>query len=73
MKRYGKTVMRQCKYYEVGNISEYMVETYLSGNISTFKALSKELCGEAKRKFIEYAFSEVNPQYLREIIEATVR
>ena len=50
-----------------------MVETYLNGNISTFKALYKELCGDAKREFIEYAFSEVNPQYLREIIVATVR
>lgn len=50
-----------------------MMETYLNGNISTFKALYKELCGEAKREFIEYAFSEVNPQYLREIIVATVR
>ena len=43
MKRYGKTVAQQCKYYEVGNIFEYMVETYLNGNISTFKALYKEL------------------------------
>lgn len=73
MKRYGKTVAQQCKYYEVGNIFEYMVETYLNGNISTFKALYKELCGDAKREFIEYAFSEVNPQYVREIIVATVR
>lgn len=73
MKRYGKTVAQQCKYYEVENIFEYMVETYLNGNISTFKVLYKELCEEAKREFIEYAFSEVNPQYLREIIVATVR
>lgn len=73
MKRYGKTVAQQCKYYEVGNIFEYMVETYLNGNITMFKTLYKELCREAKRDFIEYAFSEVNPQYLREIIVATVR
>ncbi len=73
MKRYGKTVAQQCKYYKVGNIFEYMVETYLNGNISTFKALYKELCGEAKRDFIQYAFSEIHPQYLREIIVATVR
>ena len=73
MKRYGKTVAQQCKYYEVGNIFEYMVETYLNSNISSFKALYKELCGEAKREFIEYAFSEVIPQYLREFIVATFR
>ena len=73
MKRYGKTVAQQCKYYEVGNIFEYMVETYLNGNISTFKALYKELCGEAKQDFIQYAFSEIHPQYLQEIIVATVR
>lgn len=73
MKRYGKTVAQQCKYYEVGNIFEYMVETYLNGNIGTFKTLYKELCREAKENFILYAFSEVHPQYLREIIVATVR
>ena len=73
MKRYGKTVAQQCKYYGVGNIFEYMVETYLNGNISTFKALYKELSGDAKREFIQYTFSEIHPQYLREIIEATVR
>lgn len=73
MKRYGKTVAQQCKYYEVGNIYEYMVETYLNGNISSFKALYSELCREAKQEFIHYAFSEINPQYLQEIIEATIR
>jgi hypothetical protein len=73
MKRYGKTVAQQCKYYEVGNIYEYMVETYLNGNISSFMALYSELCREAKQDFILYAFSEVNPQYLQEIIKATIR
>ena len=33
MKRYGKTTAQQCKYYEVDNIFDYMVETYLNGNI----------------------------------------
>jgi len=28
-KRRSKTVEQQCRYYEVGNIFEYMVETYL--------------------------------------------
>lgn len=73
MKRYGKRIAQQCNHYEVGNIFEYMVETYLNGNISTFKTLYKELCGEAKEDFIRYAFSEAHPQYLQEIIVATVR
>lgn len=30
-KRRSKTVEQQCRYYEVGNIFEYMVETYLNG------------------------------------------
>ncbi len=33
-KRRSKTVEQQCRYYEVGNIFEYMVETYLNGNMS---------------------------------------
>lgn len=36
MKRYSRTVAQQCRYYEVSNIFEYMVETYLNGNITTF-------------------------------------
>ena len=39
MKRYSKTVAQQCRYYEVENIYEYMVETYLNGNISTLREL----------------------------------
>lgn len=37
MKRYSKTVAQQCRYYEVKNIHEYMVSTYINGNISQFK------------------------------------
>ena len=33
-KRRSKTVEQQCRYYEVGNIFEYMVDTYLNGNMS---------------------------------------
>lgn len=33
-KRRNKTAAQQCRYYEVGNIFEYMVETYINGNIS---------------------------------------
>lgn len=72
MKRYNKTVAQQCRYYEVGNIFEYMISTYLNGNITSFKELYKELCTEAKKDFISYCFSEVNPQDLIEIIQATI-
>lgn len=72
MKRYSKTVTQQCKYYEVENIFEYMVSTYLNGNTTQFKVLYKELYYEDKKEFISYCFSEVNPQYLMEIIQATI-
>ena len=36
-KRRSKTVEQQCRYYEVGNIFEYMVETYLNGNMSVLE------------------------------------
>ena len=42
-KRRSKTVEQQCRYYEVGNIFEYMVETYLNGNMSVFRGLYHEL------------------------------
>ncbi|WP_290154661.1 hypothetical protein [Bacteroides acidifaciens] len=32
-KRHSKTWEQQAKYYEVDNIAEYMIETYLNGNI----------------------------------------
>ena len=51
MKRYSKTVAQQCRYYEVSNIFEYMVETYLNGNITTFGELYRELCKEARKDF----------------------
>ena len=35
-KRNSKTAAQQCRYYEVDNIFEYMVETYINGNFSTF-------------------------------------
>lgn len=72
MKRYSKTIAQQCRYYEVENIFEYMVSTYLNGNITPFKELYKELCIEAKKDFLSYCFSEVNPHYLIGIIQATV-
>ena len=70
--RRNKTVAQQCRYYEVDNIYEYMVETCINGNISTFTELYKELCTEAKKDFIDYCFSETNPHYLIEILQATI-
>ena len=60
MKRYSKTVAQQCKYYEVEDIFEYMVETYINGNHSTFTRLFKELEKDARRLFIEYLLWEVD-------------
>ena len=42
-KRTSKTATQQCRYYEVDNIFEYMVETYINGNHSTFSELYHEL------------------------------
>ena len=78
MKRYSKTIAQQCKYYEVEDIFEYMVETYINGNHSTFTRLFKELEKDARRLFnarrlfIEYLLWEVNPQYHVEILKATI-
>ncbi|HBC37842.1 MULTISPECIES: hypothetical protein [Dysgonomonadaceae] len=72
MKRYGKTALQQNRYYEVGNIYEYMVENYINGNFTQFDKLHKELCRDAKRDFITYCFSEVHPQLLQEIILRTI-
>lgn len=38
-KRHSKSAFQQCRYYEVDNIFEYMVETYINGNFSTFREL----------------------------------
>ena len=72
MKRYSRTVAQQCRYYEVSNIFEYMVETYLNGNITTFGELYQDLCKEARKDFIDFLLSEVEPIYWREILKMTV-
>lgn len=56
-KRSSKTIAQQCRYYEVGNIFEYMVEVYLNGNISSFGELYRELNKGARKDFIDYIFS----------------
>lgn len=71
-KRHSKTVEQQCKYYEVGNIFEYMVETYINGNFSTFRELYKELRKDARKDFIDFLLSEVEPIYWREILKETI-
>ena len=71
-KRRNKSVSQQCKFYEVDNIFEYMVETYINGNFSSFKELYHELNKDARKDFIGFLFFEVNPQYLIEILKATI-
>lgn len=71
-KRRNKTVSQQCKYYEVNNIFEYMVETYINGNFSSFKELYQELNKDARRDFTDFLLSEVEPIYWREILKMTI-
>ena len=71
-KRRNKTVSQQCKFYEVDNIFEYMVETYINGNFSSFKELYQELNKDARKDFIDFLLSEVEPIYWREILKMTI-
>ena len=71
-KRRSKTATQQCKYYEVDNIFVYMVETYINGNISSFKELYQELNKDARKDFTDFLLSEVEPIYWREILKATI-
>ena len=60
-KRHSKTWEQQAKYYEVDNIADYMIETYLNGNISTYRQLYYELRPAARRLFISWLFhTELN-------------
>lgn len=71
-KRRSKTVEQQCRYYEVGNIFEYMVETYINGNISVFRELYHELNKDTRKDFTEFLLSEVEPTYWRERLKETI-
>ena len=71
-KRRSKTVEQQCRYYEVGNIFEYMVETYINGNISVFRELYHELNKDARKGFTDFLLSEVELTYWREILKQTI-
>ena len=53
-KRHSKSAFQQCRYYEVDNIFEYMVETYINGNFSTFRELYHELNKEARKDSIGF-------------------
>lgn len=53
-KRHSKTVAQQCRYYEVDNIFEYMVEVCINGNFSSFRRLYHELNKEARKDFIAF-------------------
>ena len=71
-KRSSKTVEQQCRYYEVGNIFVYMVETYINGNISVFRELDRELYKVARMDFMDFLLSEVEPTYWRGILKQTI-
>ena len=71
-KRTCKTAAQQCRYYEVDNIFEYMVETYINGNFSTFQQLFRELRKDAREDFMDFLLSEVEPTYWREILKMTI-
>ncbi len=71
-KRHSKTASQQCRYYEVDNIFEYMVETYINGNITSFKEIYRELDKDARRNFVDYIFNEVNPKYSIELIKQII-
>ena len=71
-KRNSKTAEQQCRYYEVDNIFEYMVETYINGNISVFRGLYHELNKDTRKDFIDFLLSEVKPTYWREILKQTI-
>ena len=71
-KRRNKSVSQQCKFYEVDNIFEYMVETYINGNFSSFKELYHELNKDARKDFTDFLLSEVEPIYWREILKKTI-
>ena len=71
-KRNSKTAAQQCRYYEVDNIFEYMAETYINGNFSSFRRLYHELNKEARKDFIRFVIVEYPPQYHIEILQQIV-
>lgn len=72
VRRYSRTAAQQCRFYEVDNIFEYMVETYINGNHSTLRRLYHELNKEARKDFIGFLLVECPPQYHTEILQEIV-
>ena len=71
-KRHSKTWEQQAKY-GVENIAEYMIETYLNGNISTFRELYYELRPAGRRLFISWLLNtELNRTEIERMILATL-
>lgn len=54
MKRYSRTVAQQCRYYEVSNIFEYMVETYLNGNITHLWRALPGIVQRSEKRFYRF-------------------
>ena len=72
-KRNSKTWEQQAKYYEVDNIAEYMIETYLNGNISIYRQLYYELRPAGRKLFISWLFhTELNRKEIEKMILATL-
>lgn len=71
-KKTFKDCITECRYYEVDNIFEYMVDTYINGNITSFKDIYRELNKGARRDFVDFIFNEVNPKYTIELIKQTI-
>ena len=46
--------------------------TYLNGNMSVFRGLYHELNKDARKDFIDFLLSEVEPIYWREILKHTI-
>ena len=48
------------------------VETYINGNFETFRRLYHELNKDARRDFMDFLLSEVEPTYWREILKQII-
>ena len=71
-KRHSQTPASQCRDYAVHDCIEDLAEVYINGNFSAFRELYKELCSEARKDFIDFLLSEVEPIYWREILKETI-
>ena len=62
-KKLQKVVQRNPHVYE---------GTYINGNFETFRRLYHELNKDARRDFMDFLLSEVEPTYWREILKQTI-